>query len=79
MPFGLTNAPTQFMQMMNELLHEYLDLFVLRFLDDILVFSTNEEEHAEDLTNVPEVLRKHRLYAKASKCDILQTSIEFLS
>ena len=78
MPFGLTNAPAQFMQMMNELLHEYLDLFVLVFLDDILVFSANEDEHAEHLKKVLEVLRKHRLYAKASKCEMMKKSIEFL-
>ena len=66
------------MQMMNELLHEYLDIFVLVFLDDILVYSADEVQHAEHLRKVLTVLREHRLYAKASKCEIMQTSIEFL-
>ena len=59
MPFGLTNAPAQFMNMMNDLLGDYLDRFVLIFFDDILVYSANVKEHAEHLAKVLEVLRKH--------------------
>ena len=56
-PFGVTNAPTQFMGMMNDLLRDYLDLFVLVFLNDILVYSANMEEHAEHLRKILFVLR----------------------
>ena len=49
MPFGVTNTPTQFMNMMNAPLGEYLDKFVLIFLDDVLIYSTNPQDHAEHL------------------------------
>ena len=78
MPFGLTNAPAQFMNMMNDLLGDYLDRFVLIFLDDILVYSANVKEHAKHLEKVLQVLMKHWLYAKASKCEIFKHSVEFL-
>ena len=78
MPFGATNAPSQFMHMMNDVLSGYLDVFVLVFLDDILVYSKTVEEHAEHLRKVFAALRKHRLFAKASKCSILEEEVEFL-
>ena len=78
MPFDVTNAPAQFMGMMNDLLRDYLDLFVLVFLDDILVYSANMEEHVEHLRKILSVLRKHRLYAKLSKCDFVKKLVEFL-
>ena len=78
MPFGLSNAPAQFMDMMNALLREYLDKFVLVFFDDILIYSASIEEHVEHLRQVLNVLRKERLFAKSSKCELLKTSIEFL-
>ena len=78
MPFGLSNAPAQFMDMMNALLREYLDKFVLVFLDDILIYSASLVEHVEHLRQVLDLLRKERLFAKSSKCELLKTSIEFL-
>ena len=78
MPFGLTYAPTQFMNMMNDLLGNYLDRFILIFLDNILVYFANVKEYAEHLEKVLQVLRKHRLYAKASKCEIFKHSLELL-
>ena len=78
MPFGLSNAPVQFMDMTNALLQEYLDKFVLVFLDDILIYSASIEEHVEHLCQVLNVLRKERLFAKSSKCELLKISIEFL-
>ena len=56
MPFGLTNAPVLFMNMMNDFLDAYLDRFVLVFLDNILKYSTNIQEHAEQLKKVLQVL-----------------------
>jgi hypothetical protein len=66
MSFGLTNAPTYFMYLMNKVFIEYLDKFVMVFIDDILIYSRSEEEH---LRLVLQKLRKHRLYAKLSKCE----------
>ena len=69
MSFGLTNAPAYFMSMMNKVFMEYLDKFVVVFIDDIMVYSKNEEEHEEHLRLVLEKLREHQLYAKFSKCE----------
>ena len=63
---------------MNDLLWDYLDKFVLVFLDDILIYSANLEDHLEHLQKTFSVLRKYRLYAKASKCEFVTTTIEFL-
>ena len=68
-PFGLTNAPATFMCLMNSVFSKYLDKFVLVFLDDILVYSKNEEEHEEHLRLALQLLRENKLYAKLSKCD----------
>ena len=73
-----SNAPAQFMNMMNALLGEYLDKFVLVFLDDVLIYSANPEDHAEHLREVLGKLREHKLFVKASKCEMLKTSVEFL-
>ena len=78
MPFGVTNAPAQFMNMMNDLLGDYLDDFVLVFLDDVLVYSADTEQHAKHLRKILGKLREQHLYAKASKCEMLKTSVEFL-
>ena len=67
MSFGLTNAPATFMSLMNTIFKEYMGGFTLVFMDDILVFSRNEEEHKEHLKKVFDVLRRHRFYAKISK------------
>jgi hypothetical protein len=69
MSFGLTNAPTYFMYLMNKIFMEYLDKFVVVFIDDILIYSKNEEEHEEHLRLVLQKLREHELYAKFSKCE----------
>jgi hypothetical protein len=69
MSFGLTNAPAYFMYLMNSVFKPKLDKFVVVFIDDILVYSKNEEEHTEHLHIVLQRLRDHRLYAKLSKCD----------
>jgi hypothetical protein len=77
-PFGLTNAPATFMCLMNNVLSKFLDKFVLVFIDDILIYSKNREEHEEHLRLVLQVLREHQLYAKFSKCDFFQKQIHYL-
>ena len=76
--FGVANAPTQFINMMNDLLDEYLDKLVLVFFDDVLIYSAKPQDHAEHLKKVLGKFREHQLYAKVSKCEILKTSVEFL-
>jgi hypothetical protein len=66
-PFGLSNAPVVFMCLMNGVFREYLDMFVIIFLDDILIYSKSEEENEHHLRMVLQVLREHQLYAKLSK------------
>jgi hypothetical protein len=68
MSFGLTNAPAYFIYLMNKVFMEYLDKFVVAFIDDILVFSKTEEEHEVHVRLVMEKLKAHQLYAKFSKC-----------
>eukprot|EP00253_Pinus_taeda_P011096 PITA_11096 len=78
LPFGLTNAPATFMCLMNSIFHQYLDRFVLIFIDDILIYSRTVEEHQEHLKMVLHTLREHQLYAKFSKCDFFQEEIQYL-
>ena len=78
MPFGVTNAPGVFMEYMNRIFHPYLDRFVVVFIDDILVYSKSEEEHAEHLRIVLEVLKEKKLYAKLSKCEFWLSEVSFL-
>jgi hypothetical protein len=68
MSFGLTNAPAFFMNLMNVVFMDYLDKFVVVFIDDILIYSQSEEEHADHLKMLLQRLREHQLYAKLSKC-----------
>jgi hypothetical protein len=78
MSFGLTNAPAYFMYMMNKVFVEYLDKFIVVFIDDILVYSRNEEEHEGHLRLVLQKLRDHKLYAKLSKCEFWLKQVAFL-
>ena len=78
LPFGLTNAPGTFMHLMHQVFREFLDDFALVFLDDILIYSKTIEEHEEHVRCVLEVLRKEKLYAKESKCELFKTEVEFL-
>ncbi|WVZ80719.1 hypothetical protein U9M48_028176 [Paspalum notatum var. saurae] len=78
MSFGLTNGPTFFMYMMNSVFMEYLDKFVVIFIDDILIYSKTEEEHEKHLKLVLQKLREHKLYAKFSKCDFWIEEVKFL-
>ena len=78
MPFGLTNAPAASMDLMNRVFHDYLDEFVIVFVDDILIYSDNEVQHEEHLRKALEILRKNKLYAKFSKCDFWMKEVLFL-
>jgi hypothetical protein len=78
MSFGLTNAPAYFMYLMNKVFMEYLDNFVVVFIDDILIFSKSEEEHDEHLRLVLQKLRENQLYAKLSKCKFWLKEVSFL-
>ena len=78
MPFGLTNAPAAFMALMNRVFQPYLDQFVIVFIDDILVYSSNEEEHTHHLSKVLQRLRDEKLYAKYDKCEFWLNQVAFL-
>ena len=78
MPFGLTNAPAVFMALMNKVFQPYLDKFVIVFIDDILVYSRDEEEHANHLRLVLQTLREKQLYAKFNKCEFWLEQVVFL-
>ncbi|WVZ52813.1 hypothetical protein U9M48_003835 [Paspalum notatum var. saurae] len=78
MSLGLTNAPAYFMNLMNKVFMEYLDKFVVVFIDDILIYSKTEEEHEEHLRLVLQKLRDHKLYAKLSKCEFWLDQVPFL-
>jgi hypothetical protein len=78
MPFGLTNAPTTFQSAMNTIFAPLLRKGVLVFMDDILVYSTTLEEHAELLKQVFDILQKNEFYLKWSKCAFAQSQLEYL-
>jgi len=78
MPLGVTNAPGVFMEYMKRIFHAYLDHFVVVFIDDILIYSKFEEEHAEHLKIVLQVLKEKKLYAKLSKCEFWLKEVSFL-
>ncbi|KAG8492547.1 hypothetical protein CXB51_009994 [Gossypium anomalum] len=78
MPFGLTNAPAAFMDLMNQIFQSYLDRFVVVFIDDILIYSKTESEHAQHLRVVLQILREKQLYAKFSKCEFWLHKVGFL-
>jgi hypothetical protein len=78
MSFGLTNAPAYFKYLMNSVFMPELDKFVIVFIDDILIYSKNLEDHARYLHIILQRLREHYLYAKFSKCEFWLDTVKFL-
>ncbi|MBW0493190.1 hypothetical protein O181_032905 [Austropuccinia psidii MF-1] len=78
MPFGLTNAPASLQNLVNDIFADFLDIFSVVYLDDIMVFSSSEEEHVKDVASVLQRLRDNNLFAKASKCVLHASSVEYL-
>ncbi|GBG89983.1 hypothetical protein CBR_g50073 [Chara braunii] len=78
MPFGLCNAPGTFQHSMNRIFHDYLDKFVVVYLDDILIFSRTVEEHAQHVDKVLSILRQHKYKINAEKCEFGPTRILYL-
>ena len=78
MLFGLINAPASFQELINNMLREYLDVFVIAYLDNILIFSENFDEHEEHVRIVLEAYQKHSLLLKLSKCEFGVLKTEFL-
>ena len=76
MSFGLTNAPTTFMYLMNKVFQDYLDSFLIVFID--VIYFKNEYDHESHLRLALQVLKEHQLYAKSSKCEFLVRSVAFL-
>ena len=78
MPFGLTNALTTFMDLMNKIYKDYLDQFIVVFVDDILVYSKTREEHEVHLRMALQILRENELYAKKEKCEFWMDEVNLL-
>jgi hypothetical protein len=78
MPFGLTNAPGGFQRFLNGIFSDLLDVYVIIYLDDILIFSGNKDDHFRHVSEVLKQLRKHRLYANGKKCDFHSKSVDYL-
>ncbi|KAJ9556371.1 hypothetical protein OSB04_010985 [Centaurea solstitialis] len=78
MPFSLTNAPAVFMDLMNRVCRPYLDKFVIVFIDDILIYSRDKEEHVQHLRLILELLKAEKLYAKFSNCEFWIREVHFL-
>lgn len=78
MPFGRSKAPAVFQALVNDVLRDFLNVFVFVYLDDILIFSRSLEEHQVHVRSVLQRLLENRLYVKAEKCDFHASSVSFL-
>jgi hypothetical protein len=78
MPFGLTNAPATFQALVQEVLWPLLDISVIVYIDNILIYSTSNAEHTHHIRQVLELLRKHKLYGTIAKCEFFKDAVEYL-
>jgi len=78
MPFGFTNAPATFQSYINNTLHPFLDRFCTAYLDDILIYSENQEHHIEHVKQILEALTKAGLEVKPQKCEFHTNNVEYL-
>lgn len=78
MPFGLTNVPAAFMDLIHRFFHPNLDCFVIVFIDEIFIYSLDDESHQEHLRIVFDTLQKNQLYAKFWKCEFWMREVAFL-
>jgi hypothetical protein len=78
MSFGLANAPSYFMYLMSKVFMEYMDKFIMMFINDIMVYSRNEGDHEDHIHLVLQKLQDHKLYYKLSKCEFLLKQVVFL-
>jgi hypothetical protein len=78
MPFGLTNTPATFQCIMNSILEPFLRKFVIVFMDDILIYSSTLQDHAQHIKGVLQLLREHKFYVKLSKCEFAKEELEYL-
>ena len=78
MPFGLTNTPSTFTRLMNEVLKKFLKIFVIVYLDDILIFSKTLDEHLLHIRSVLERLREEKLLINLKKCSFAKKELVYL-
>ena len=78
MSFGITSSPSTFMDLMNKVFKPVFDVFVIVFKEEILVYSRSEEDHANHLRKILQILCDRKLYAKFSKCEFLLKFVAFL-
>ena len=78
MPFGLTNAPATFQALVQDILKPLLDICVIVYIDDILIYSRNDKDHVQHIHQVLEILRKHKMYGNMAKCKFFKESVKYL-
>src|SRR3979490_2986168 len=78
MPFGLTTSPGAFQRVINDVFSDLLDISVLIYLDDILVYSDNLDQHREHVRDILQRLRKNHMYAHTDKCFFHVDTVEYL-